>query len=408
MPAFVWTALDASGQTRKGVQEGDSPRLVRQALREQSLTPLSVEVSAQSASESSAPGSRRGLFKPSVSAGELALITRQLATLVQAGLPVDTALGSVAKQTERSATRQIVHSVRSRVLEGHTLAHALSEFPRVFPELYIATVAAGEQSGHLDVVLERLADYTESREALRRKIQLALFYPGLLTLMAVVVVMGLLTYVVPQVTQVFEHLGQKLPVLTQALLNVSAFLRQYGLWLIAALFAGIWVFRRALRSTAFRRQWHGLLLRLPVVGRLIRGVNTARFARTFGILASAGVSILEAMRIAASVMDNLPMREAVEAASVQVREGVGIARALEESKLFPPMTVQLIASGEQSGRLRPMLDRAALQQENELSGIIATALGLFEPILILLMGGVVLIIVLAILMPIFELNQLVK
>lgn len=407
MPSFVWSALDASGHTRKGMQEGDSPRLVRQALREQGLTPLSVEPGAEQAREATASGGFR-FFKPAVGAAELALITRQLATLVQAGLPIETALGSVARQSERAATRQIVHAVRSRVMEGHTLANALSEFPRVFPELYISTVAAGEQSGHLDTVLERLADYTESRESLRRKVQLALFYPGLLTLMAVVVVMGLLTYVVPQVTQVFEHLGQKLPTLTQGLLAVSGFLRVYGLWLLGGIVLGLWLFKRALHAPAFKRQWHRLLLRLPVIGRLIRGVNTARFARTLGILASAGVSILEAMRIAASVMDNLPMREAVEAATVQVREGVGIARALEESKLFPPMTVQLIASGEQSGRLRPMLDRAAVQQEGELSGIIATALGLFEPVLIMLMGGVVLIIVLAILMPIFELNQLVK
>ena len=407
MPSFVWTALDASGHTRKGMQEGDSPRLVRQALREQGLTPLSIELGAEQAREATASGGFR-LFKPTVGAAELALITRQLATLVQAGLPIETALGSVARQSERAATRQIVHAVRSRVMEGHTLANALSEFPRVFPELYISTVAAGEQSGHLDTVLERLADYTESRESLRRKVQLALFYPGLLTLMAVVVVMGLLTYVVPQVTQVFEHLGQKLPTLTQGLLAVSGFLRVYGLWLLGGIVLGMWLFKRALRAPAFKRQWHRLLLRLPVIGRLIRGVNTARFARTLGILASAGVSILEAMRIAASVMDNLPMREAVEAATVQVREGVGIARALEESKLFPPMTVQLIASGEQSGRLRPMLDRAAVQQEGELSGIIATALGLFEPVLIMVMGGVVLTIVLAILMPIFELNQLVK
>ncbi|MEF3194157.1 MAG: type II secretion system F family protein, partial [Halothiobacillaceae bacterium] len=225
---------------------------------------------------------------------------------------------------------------------------------------------------------------------------------------AVVVVMGLLTYVVPQVTQVFENLGQKLPELTLALLAVSGFLRDWGAWLLGALALGVLAFRHALRYTAFRRRWHQLLLRLPLVGRLIRGINAARFTRTLGILAAAGVPILEAMRIAASVMDNVPMREAVEAATLRVREGVGIARALEEGKLFPPMTIQLIASGEQSGRLRAMLERAASQQENELSAIIAAVLGLFEPVLILLMGGVVLIIVLAILMPIFELNQLVK
>ncbi|MEO1751883.1 type II secretion system inner membrane protein GspF [Thiofaba sp. EF100] len=407
MPAFSWTALDDTGRTRKGVQEGDSARLVRQALREQGLTPLAVEQTTDQVAAYDRKGGL-GRIRGRIGAGELALITRQLATLVQAGLPIETALGSVARQSEKAASRNLIHAARSRVMEGHTLAAALSEYPRVFPELYRATVAAGEESGHLDAVLERLADYTEAREALRRKIQLALFYPGLLTLMAVVVVMGLLTYVVPQVTQVFEHLGQELPELTQALLALSGFLRDYGLWLLGGLATGALAFRRALRHTSVKRRWHHLLLRLPLAGRLIRGVNTARFARTLGILASAGVPILEAMRIAASVMDNVPMREAVEEATLRVREGVGIATALADSKLFPPMTVQLIASGEQSGRLRPMLERAAAQQEGELSAIIATALGLFEPVLILLMGGVVLVIVLAILLPIFELNQLVK
>lgn len=407
MPAFSWTALDANGRTRKGVLEGDSARLVRQILREQGLTPLAVEQTEEQVRAASRQGMLKR-FRGSLGAGELALITRQLATLVQAGLPIEAALGSVARQSEKVAARNLIHAVRSRVMEGHTLADALAEFPRAFPELYRATVAAGEQSGHLDMVLERLADYTEGREALRRKIQLALFYPSLLTLMAVVVVMGLLTYVVPQVTQVFDSLGQQLPDLTLGLLAVSGFLRDYGLWLLGGLTAGLIGFQRALRLRSLKRQWHHVLLRLPVAGRLIRGANTARFARTLGILAAAGVPILEAMRIAASVMSNLPMREAVEEAALHVREGVGIARALEDSKLFPPMTIQLIASGEQSGRLRPMLERAATQQENELAAIIATAQGLFEPVLIMVMGGVVLIIVLAILMPIFELNQLVK
>ncbi|MGC8853384.1 MAG: type II secretion system inner membrane protein GspF [Halothiobacillaceae bacterium] len=407
MPAFSWTALDDTGRIRKGVTEGDSARLVRQILREQGLTPLSVGETAKQVRAVSG-SSRLERWRAGLSSGELALITRQLATLVQAGLPIEAALGAIARQSEKVATRNLIHAVRSRVSEGHTLAAALSEYPRVFPELYRATVAAGEESGHLDAVLERLADYTEAREALRRKIQLALFYPGLLTLMAIVVVMGLLTYVVPQVTQVFEHLGQDLPDLTQALLALSGFLREYGLWLVGGLAAGALAFRRALRHTSVKRRWHHLLLRLPLAGRLIRGINTARFARTLGILASAGVPILEAMRIAASVMDNVPMREAVEDATLRVREGVGIATALADSKLFPPMTIQLIASGEQSGRLRPMLERAAAQQEGELSAIIATALGLFEPTLIMVMGGVVLVIVLAILLPIFELNQLVK
>jgi general secretion pathway protein F len=256
--------------------------------------------------------------------------------------------------------------------------------------------------------MERLADYTEKRQALRSKIQLALFYPALLTIMALAVTIGLLTYVVPQVVQVFENIGQELPWLTRALIALSDFLRAYGLVLLLAVVAGVVGFNYALKNTATRWRFHAFLHRLPLIARLKRGLNTARFARTLSILAASGVPVLEALRIAAQVLSSLPMRDAVDEAAARVREGSGLANALEKSGYFPPMALHLIASGEASGNLESMLERAAENQERELETVIAALMGLFEPLLILVMGGLVLIIVLAILLPIFDLNQLVK
>jgi len=404
MPAFEFTALDATGREHKGLLEGDSPRAVRQQLRERQWTPLNVqEVAAREAKSA-----RRFSLQRGVAAVDLALMTRQLATLVRSGLPLEESVRAVSQQTEKQRLKSMLLGVRSRVMEGHSLAAGLAEFPHVFPELYRATVAAGEQSGHLDVVLERLADYTESRQQLRQKIQLALFYPALLTLLAISVVVLLLTYVVPQVVQVFQNIGQELPILTRGLIALSDFMRTYGLALLVLLglaSAGIgWL----LRKPGPLRQWHALLLRLPLISRLTRGLNTARFARTFSILLASGVPVLEALRIAAEVIGNLPMRDAVEAAARKVREGTSIFSALDKSGYFPPMTLHLIASGEASGKLEDMLERAATSQEREIEVMVATLLGLFEPLLIVVMGGLVLIIVLAILLPIFDLNQLVK
>ena len=403
MGAFEYQALDAGGRERKGVMEGDTARQVRQNLREQGLTPLSVsEVATQERER------KRTAFTRGVSATDLALLTRQLATLARSGLPLEEALNTVARQSEKPRLRNMVMAVRSKVLEGHTLADGLSEFPHVFPELYRATVAAGEQSGHLEVVLERLADYTETRQQMRQKIQLALFYPAILTATALAVTVALLTYVVPQVVQVFDNIGQQLPWLTRALIAVSDFLREWGIVLAAAIGLGIWGFTRLLRDPEKQLRWHKLLHRLPLIGRLQRGVNTARFARTLSILSASGVPILEGLRIAAQVLASLPMRNAVNDAAHRVREGSSINAALTSSGYFPPMTLQLIASGEASGDLDDMLERAASNQERELETLIAALMGLFEPLLILVMGGVVLIIVLAILLPIFDLNQLVK
>jgi len=403
MAAFQYAALDQRGRTRKGLLEGDTPRQVRQLLRERGLSPVDVqEVAGQERSRSQSAWGVR------VSATDLALVTRQLATLVNSGLPLEEALGAVANQAGKARLGSLLMAVRAKVLEGHTLAAALGDFPKVFPELYRATVAAGEQSGHLDVVFERLADYTEARQQMQQKIGLALFYPLLLTGVAILIVAGLLTYVVPQVVQVFDSMGQELPALTRSLIAVSDFLRDYGLLLLGGLVILGIGFNYGMKQIAFRRQVHRLLLRLPLIARLTRGLNTARYARTFSILLASGVPVLEALRISSQVISNLPMREAVERTAMRVKEGGNISHALKESGYFPPMTVQLIASGEASGRLEAMLERAAAQQERETETLIAALLGIFEPVLILSMGAVVLTIVLAILLPIFDLNQMVR
>lgn len=404
MAAFQYAALDERGRTRKGLLEGDTARQVRQVLRERGLVPLDVEEVA-GRKES---GRRRTPWASRIGATELALVTRQMATLVGSGVPIEEALGAVARQAGKARTGSLLMAVRTRVLEGHSLATALGDFPRVFPELYRATVAAGEQSGYLDVVFERLADYTETRQQMRNKIGLALFYPLLLTLVAILIVAGLLAYVVPQVVQVFTSIGQELPFLTRALIALSDFLRDYGLLLLGALILLVFAFGYGMRRIGFRRRVHRLLLRVPLLSRLIRGLNTARYARTLSILMASGVPVLEGLRIAAQVVSNLPLREAVERAAIRVKEGGSLHTAIRESGHFSPMTVQLIASGEASGRLESMLERAAVQQERETDTLIAALLGLFEPILILVMGGVVLTIVLAILLPIFDLNQLVR
>jgi general secretion pathway protein F len=405
MGAFEYTALDPRGREKRGVLEGDAARQIRQQLREKGWVPLSVEeVSQREAKERK----RYAFLRRGISATELALITRQLATLVRAGLPLEECLRAVSQQADKGRLKSMLLAVRSRVMEGHSLAVGLSDFPHVYPELYRTTVEAGEQSGHLDRVLERLADYTESRQQLRQKIQLAVFYPALLTVVAILVVGGLMTYVVPQVVQVFENIGQELPPLTRGLIAVSDFMRNYGLAMLILLGLAIAGFSYLLRNTAVRRRFHKVLLAIPLVSRLERGLNTGRFARTFSILTASGVPVLESLRISAQVISNLPMKEAVTEATARVREGAGIAAALERSGYFPPMTVQLVASGEASGKLEEMLERAAINQEREIETLIAALLGLFEPLLILFMGSVVLVIVLAILLPIFDLNQLIQ
>ncbi|HEX7028131.1 MAG TPA: type II secretion system inner membrane protein GspF [Gammaproteobacteria bacterium] len=405
MPAFEYTALTLKGREEHGVVEGDNARAVRQLLRERNLTPVSV---IETKKASIKAGKKFSLFRPGVSSKDLALLTRQLSTLTRSGSPLEEALATVARQTTKNHVKGVILDVRSKVLEGHSLAAALKEHPRVFPDLYRATIAAGEQSGHLDLILDRLADYTEARQEMNQKVGMALTYPIILTFVSLLIITGLLTYVVPQVVQVFDNMGQQLPFLTRALIAVSEAVKSYGLLILIAVAGAVFGFTRLLRQPQFRRSYHHFLLKLPVIGSLTSGLNTARFARTLSILAASGVPILEALRIAAEVIRNLPMSEAVQTATSRVREGASISGALERSGLFPPMTIHLIASGESSGKLEEMLERAAHYQERETTMTITTVVNLFEHFMILAMGLVVLVIVLAILLPIFDLNQLVK
>ena len=404
MAAYEYTALDAQGRELRGVLEGDSARLVRQLLRDQALLPVTVT----EVNDSPAPKAFSFSFRNSIGTSDLALLTRQLSTLVRSGIPLEEALLAVSQQSEKVRVRSVIAGVRSRVMEGRTLAEGLAAFPTVFPEIYRATVSAGEQSGHLDAVLERMADYTENRQILQQKIRNAMIYPVLLTFVCLGIVALLLAYVVPEVVRVFEAGEQVLPLMTRILIAMSDFLRAWWWLLIAIAFVTAWGFRRWVRNPAARLRYDAFKLRLPLIGRITRGNNAARFARTFSILAASAVPVLEALRIAAEVVTNTTMRRAVQDAAVRVREGAPIARSLGASKLFPPMLVHLIASGETSGELEAMLERAADNQERELDGVVNTAVGILGPVMILLMGGFVFVIVIALLLPIFQLNQLVR
>ena len=403
MGAFQYVAVDPRGKEHKGVLEGDTARHVRQILRDRKLMPVQVdEVQSRDRRQARSVSIRRG-----VSALDLAIVTRQLATLVRAGLPLDEALQAASQQTEKPRLKSIILGVRAKVLEGHTLAAGLEDFPQAFPRVYRATVAAGEQAGQLDTVLERLADYTESRHSLSQKISQAMIYPTALTCLSLTIVTLMLIFIVPRVVGVFETTGQELPILTRALIGLSSFIQSWWWAVMMATAVAVFVIRRTLAKEGPKRSFHRWLLTFPIIGRVVRGVNTARFTRTMAILSASGVPIVEALRISAAVVGNLPMRDAINEAGVRVREGAAIGRSLAHSKLFPPMTMHLISSGESSGELDNMLDRAASHQETEMDSLLSSMLNLLEPALIIIMGGMVLLIVLAILLPIFQINQLV-
>jgi general secretion pathway protein F len=403
MAAFEYTALDASGKERRGVLEGDTARHVRSQLREQQLLPVTVsELATREAQRD-----KTFTLGSGVSATDLSLLTRQLATLSKAGLPLEEALLAVSQQSEKARVQSVILGVRAKVVEGHTLADGLGEYPRVFPEIYRATVAAGEQAGHLDEVLERLADYTENREVIRQKVLGALLYPVVLTVMCFTIVSILLVFVVPKVIAVFDSYRAKLPLSTRILIGVSDFARHWGIYALIGLALLVWFGLRQLKNPVVRSRFERQQLRLPIVGRVVRGFNTARFTRTLSILSGASVPVLEALRIAGEVVTNLPMREAVAQATARVREGAPIGRSLAASRLFPPMTIHLISSGESSGELDTMLQRAAESQERELDGLLTAMMGLLGPLLIVGMGVFVVGIVFAMLLPIFQMNSLI-
>lgn len=401
MPAYHYTAVTAKGQRQKGVMEADNEKQVREQLRHQSLLPLQVKPAKSTSSV------KRDWFKPrTVRTQAVALFTRQFATLLSAGLPIEEALLAVAEQTEQTALKGMILSVRASVMEGHGLGTAMEGHPAAFSPLFSATVAAGERTGHLDQVLMRLADYTEQQANLNQKLKTALIYPIMIVLVAFGIVGFLLTYVVPKMVAVYGHLNQALPWMTQLLIGISGFVQAMGLYVLLVLVVGVLIFRRALaQKPALRFRWHHVLLRMPMVGYAMKTADTARFARTLSILSTAGVPVLEAMRVSASLIHLMPIRESVMIAVDRVREGGAIHLALKNTGYFTPMSVHMVASGEASGQLDQLLERVALQQEGDVTRLIDVSLSLFEPAIILLMGGIVLFIVLAVLLPIFQLNE---
>ncbi|MFT4058403.1 MAG: GspF family T2SS innner membrane protein variant LspF [Legionella sp.] len=401
MGAYQYQALKKNGNTSKGVLEADSERHARQLLRDQGLIPTYVQLLTQQRNNG------KTTTKSKISAADLSLFTRQLATLLAAGIPVEESLRGVSEQTEKDKVRELIIGVRAKVLEGYGLAQAMSHYPQAFPELYRATVGSGEQTGHLDVVLEKLADYTENQQQTRQKVQQALIYPILMILVSVGIISFLLSFVVPKIIEVFTSSGQTLPTMTELLIKISNFVKSYGLYALLGLILLILTFKKSLNNIKIRTAWHRLLLKLPIVSYLVKTINVARYIHTFGILFAAGVSVLETMRVSASLVTNLVMRQAFDMATLKVREGAGISEALKETRYISPMAIHLIASGEKSGQLSAMMERAASHLDNEVKRLIDTSLTLLEPLVILFMGAIVLFIVLATLLPIFSMEQLI-
>ncbi len=406
MPAFSYVAVDPEGKTRRGVIEAEALRQARAGLRSEGLVP--VELAAIDAEAASV---RPGMFsarRARLPGAELALLTRRFALLLEAGLTIEQCLDALIEQGESEASRRILASVRAEVLSGHALAAALEQHPSSFPELYRALVATGEHSGELAKVMSRLADYLERRGAMREDAGLALLYPAIVAAVALVILVGLLTYVVPQVVEVFERSRQSLPFLTRALVWASGALSG-NLGLIGIGLAGLGIaVRVAYARASVRARCHAALLDAPLLGRLVRGADTARLASTLGILVESGVPLMQALAAGAKVVNNLTLRGAVEDAARRVREGSSLHRALGSHKVFPALFLHLVASGEASGRLAHMLSQAARQQEAENAARIRLLTGILEPAIIVVMGAVVLLVVLAVLLPIIEMNQLVR
>jgi len=407
MTAYRYRALNTAGKLVRGVLEGDSERQVRSTLRGQSLRPVEVNLANKQLAANKSRW-RLPLLQSRISAGDLALLTRQLATLVQSNLPLDEALQAAAQQSRSARIKGMLLQVRSRVAEGHTLAHAMAEFPLVFNEMYRAMVNAGEHAGFLGPVLQQLADYTEQRQYTGQKLKMAMIYPFILVGVAVAVVVALMVFVVPELIGIFAHTRRELPLLTRGLIASSDFFRDYAVWMLVGLVILAFVIRRLLRSPQRKKRWHGLLLRTPGLSRLLIALDTARFASTLSILMASGVPLLDSLRIAGQVLTNLVLRQDSEMVAERVQEGSSLHRALQHSGRFPPMMVHMVASGEASGELETMLERSASNQERELEMTLGTMMSLFEPLMVVFMGGMVLTIVLAILLPIFDLNTMVK
>ena len=404
MAAFEYKALDVRGRQKKGIIEGDSVRQVSQQIKEQGLIPVEIkktEMKKQRSSKKSTHSSMRGL-----KVSELALIIRQLATLVQSGMPLEECLKAVAEQTEKIRVKNMLVSVRARVVEGFTLADSFADYPNVFDQLFRSMIAAGERSGHLDVILERLADYEEKRQKVRSQLQQAMVYPTMLVLFAIAIVSFLLAAVVPKMIDQFVVMGQELPQSTRILLAMSDFVQNYGQFVLLIALSFAYMVKMLLKRPAIRLSWDQKIINMPVIGKISRGLNTSRFARTLSICTSSTIPILDGMKVAGEVMGNEFIKKQVLIATEKVREGSTLRQSLQQTKLFPPMMLYMIASGEQSGELESMLTRASDTQDQNFESTVNIALGIFTPVLVVIMAGLVLFIVMATLMPILEMNNL--
>jgi general secretion pathway protein F len=400
MGAYQYQALNKNGKSCKGVIEADSERHARQLLRSRDILPTHVSSLQQK-------NNKQHNIK-NITKLDLSLITRQLATLLKAGIPIDEALQGVAAQSEKPNIQKLLVSIRAKVLEGFSLHQAMGEYSKIFPDLYLATIAAGEQTGKLDIILEKLADYTENQQTTKNRIQNALIYPSLMVIVSFLIISFIISYVVPSILTVFTDSGQPLPMMTMALLQVSNFVQNYGIYAIISVMAGVSLLLYKLKHLSFKRRFHRFILKIPTFGFLLKASNNARYIHTFAIVFASGVNVIETMKVASKVVTNLVMQESFNEAAIKVKEGLPIHVALKNTKFLSPMTLHLISSGEKSGQIAEMMERAANNMDNEVKSIVETMLTLLEPLIIILMGGVILCIVLATLLPIFSMEQLVN
>ncbi len=395
MGVFSWQALDKKGKVKKGISEGDSSRSISRSLKEKKLIPIKIEKIRHK--EKRSDFSLLSIKRKKLNLIEVSMISRQIATLLKAGIPLETALRATSEQSEKKSHKTALTAIRSRVAEGLSLADAMQEIPHAFPDYYIATVRAGERSGTLDAILARLADYTENAHYTRQKISLSLLYPMIITIVSLFIISVLLVYVVPKVVQVFENLDRELPALTKYLIAISAFLQNYKYYLIIFILLLTLILKKLHKNRYVKRYIDKFLLKLPIISKLIKNIYSARFAGTFGILLESGVSVIEAFKISANVLGSISIKESLDKACERVKEGSSLYRALMQTGYFSPIMLNLIFSGEEGGSLEKMLKHAAENQERETAALTSTIVGIFEPFMILLMGAVVLIIVLSIL-----------
>jgi len=404
MPAYSFEALDPQGQTRRGVLEADTARHARSQLRAQDWVPLKIDLQ-----QAAKTGLQTVIWESKVFGNDaLAVWTRQLAGLVGAGLPLERALSTLSQEAETARQRDLVSALREEVNAGATFAKALAQHPREFSAIYLAVIAAGEQSGHLDSVLKSLSEDLQTQQALRNKLLAATLYPAIVSVVALLIVFFLLTYVVPQVAQVFSSNQQALPWLTTFMLGLSALVQAFWLWVLLLLVIGFWILRLALRQSDFQQRFDAAWLQLPLIGRLARGYNAARFASTLAMLAAAGVPILKALQAASETLSNAAMRQDAQQALAMVREGAPLASALAQHARFPRLLVMFARLGEQTGTLPTMLQRTAQQLSEEVQRRAMQLATILEPLLIVVMGAVVMLIVLAVMLPIIQLNQWVR